>query len=301
MKSIKTAFAENQIRISQTTLRDSSSEDTTQLTEDIDPEQTFYRAWGYLPPLDEEAAALVDAIIANPEMAIRRSRINTDSPMFAVGLGFRNVSLRESKDPDLQADIVKQLLPKTSVAETDDEKHLYGQLWIFDQAKCGQGSSEALFQRILMMNLIARHFFVYGSDTNPQDCLYFSVEEPWACPPMPTRAYERMTAFLTQPRPDLAVCFRRQALIEDDSWWNMPTSTKRLACFENLIQEKETRVFHFFTIEAKKANIGTDDSVGGLQSLNNASQALYNMFEFFRDAGGEHENIFLIKCDSSRW
>ncbi len=54
-------------------------------------------------------------------------------------------------------------------------------------------------------------------------------------------------------------------------------------------------MFHFLTIEAKKANISANNTVEKHQSLNNASQTLHNMFEFFRDARAEHESKFFIK------
>jgi hypothetical protein len=69
----------------------------------------------------------------------------------------------------------------------------------------------------------------------------------------------------------------------------MPASTKRLACYENLSEVKRLRVFHFFTIEAKKSLTSSDDAVAKRQSLNNASQALHNMFEFFKDASQESQ------------
>ena len=75
----------------------------------------------------------------------------------------------------------------------------------------------------------------------------------------------------------------------------MPRATKRLACYESADEIGGARVFHFFTIEAKKAKISTGDTVGMRQSLNNASQALHNMFEFFREAGPHQEDIFFAK------
>jgi hypothetical protein len=63
----------------------------------------------------------------------------------------------------------------------------------------------------------------------------------------------------------------------------------------NANQAGETRVFHFLTIEAKKGSIAADDLVALRQSLNNAGQSLHNMFEFFRDAGPEHEGGFFDK------
>jgi hypothetical protein len=72
----------------------------------------------------------------------------------------------------------------------------------------------------------------------------------------------------------------------------MPNATRQLACYENMTEAGRARVFHFCTIEAKKSLTSTEDNVGKRQSLNNASQALHNMFEFFRDAGPRHEEIF---------
>ena len=144
------------------------------------------------------------------------------------------------------------------------------------------------------MSLIARHSLIYDKDSKNQGCLDFSVEETWGCPPMPTRAYTKGVKFLTQPKPDLAVCFRRKAVVPEDLWFAFPTATMRLACYENAVDARE-RLFHFFTVEAKKAYTSADDDVGKRQSLNNASQALHNMFEFFHDAGPQHEVAFFEK------
>lgn len=228
-------------------------------------------------------------------MAKGYERLSPSSKGFPQGLEYRNVCLTESSAPDLHAGHIQRLTPGKSKPETDAERELHDQLWTFDQAKCNKGSNEALFQRTLMMNLIARHSFIYEKDATDRLYLDFSVEEIWDCPPMPTRAYDKGKQFLTQPKPDLAVCFRRQALIPNHLWNTMPEATKRLACYEGTDEIPRTRIFHFFTIEAKKANIGTDDTVGKRQSLNNASQALHNMFEFFKDAGRVHEENFFAK------
>ena len=112
---------------------------------------------------------------------------------------------------------------------------------------------------------------------------------------MPTRAYQMGLKFLTQSKLDLAVCFYRQTLIPDHLWNNMPIATQRLACYESTSEIGASKVFHFFTIEAKKAMISVDDTVGKRQSLNNASQALHSMFEFSRDAGPQYEKDFSTK------
>jgi hypothetical protein len=143
-----------------------------------------------------------------------------------------------------------------------------------------------------MMCLIARHRLIYNSNLQYLD---FSVEEPWICPPMPTRAYSIGEKFLTQPKPDLAICFYRPTLIPDNMWDIIPTAIARLICYDSDVKTAQERAFYFFTIEAKKGETTTGDSIGKCQSLNNASQALHNMFEFFRDAGPQHEDIFFDK------
>ena len=277
--------------------RASDDEASSELGNETDPEDAFNNRWGYLPPLDEEAASVIDAIIANPGMAAQYKRISPDQSFhFNGGLRWRNVLLNESLAVDAQAEHIRLLVPEESALETLEEQQSYGQLWKLDQAKCDEGSNEALFQRTLMMSLISRHCFIYDKDTTKRSCLDFVVEEPWTCPPMPTRAYKKKGKFLTMPKPDLAVCFRRQALIPDNLWTEMPSATQRLACYEKESNSGDSRVFHFFTIEAKKEKLSSDDVIGKRQSLNNASQALHNMFEFFRDADGtgntEHVDIF---------
>ena len=213
---------------------------------DTDPEQTFYRSWRYLPPLSEDAVALLDAILADPAMAEELARTGPDKPRFVEGLIDRNVFLDESEDP--RVDHIKHLKPDKVVPEIEEQRNVHEPLWDQDQAKCNQGSSnEALFQRTMMMSLIARHCLIYK-----RIFLDFSVKETWTCPPMPTRAYDDKEFFLTQPKPDLAVFFRIQALIPDSTWYRLPSATRRLACYENTDETGGERVFHFCTVEAKK-------------------------------------------------
>ncbi|KAA6406545.1 MAG: hypothetical protein FRX48_09710 [Lasallia pustulata] len=242
---------------------------------DSDPEQTFYRNWRYLPPLSEDAVAIMDAILANPATAEKLARVGPDKEDFVEGLRDRNVFLDESEDPRI--DYIRNLGSEEVVSETEEQKNVHEPLWYQDQAKCNYGSSnEALYQRTIMMSMIARHCLIYE-----RKLLDFSVEETWTCPPMPTRAYNDNGSFLTQPKPDLAVCFRRQALIPDATWYGLPKATRRLACYENIGETGGERIFHFCAIEAKKGRTAITDDIGKRQSLNNASQALHNMFEFF--------------------
>lgn len=268
---------------------DSSDNQLSEASTAEDPEQKFNYEWGYLPPFDEEIATLIEDIIANPDMAERYFRIGAENDEFELGLMYRNVSVTESSESDPCLNEVKECELNAS-GESEYERQSHGQLWTDDWAACKRGSSEAFFQRTLMMSLVGRHYLIYKSDDARKRCLDFSVEEPWTCPPMPTRAFILGKSFLTAPKPDLAVCFRRDAVISDKLWVRMPKSMQSLACYE-----KESRrlgkIFHFFTIEAKKGL--STDIVAQRQSLNNASQSLHNMFEFFREA--DQENTFYEK------
>ncbi|KAL9616360.1 MAG: hypothetical protein Q9160_008754 [Pyrenula sp. 1 TL-2023] len=262
-------------------------------SENTDPSQAFYLKVGYLPPLDEEASKIIEQIITQSNMTDEYIRIGPENSLFPYGLQCRNVLVEEGPyDPYM--DVIKRLPPGDSDQKIDEESELNRQLWTWDQRKCEGGSNEALFQRTLMMSLIARHRLIYTQDESLR-ILDFSVEESWGCPPMPTRAYWMGSKFLTQPKPDLTISFSRKAVIDDSVWYTMPVATTRLACFENMTEFGQKRIFPFFTVEAKRANTSSDDIKGKHQSLNNASQALHNMFEFFRDAGLEYEKIFFDK------
>ncbi|MCJ1395089.1 hypothetical protein MMC18_007970 [Xylographa bjoerkii] len=289
------AFGRESRRADYITSEESSNEEGLQTVDDTDPEEAFNCYWGYLPPLDEEATSIIDAIMAQPEKAKEQLRIGPENKDFPEGLMYRNVIWDQSPARDPHMDHIKGLVLKVSDLEPDEEKKSHEHLWSRDQDQCAGASNEALFQRTIMMNLISRHSIIDYRDDNKQLCLDFSVEETWTCPPMPTRAYSRLGKFLTAPKPDLAVCFRRKALISDQIWYGLPKATRLLACYENAVEIGAQRVFHFFAIEAKKGGLPSDDTVGKRQSLNNASQALHNMYEFFKDAGPKHEQVFFDK------
>ena len=143
----------DQGRIDYDVAYESSHEESSIVQEDIDPRQAF-KNWGYLPPFDEETAAIIDAIIENPNNAVEFMRRNPTSDDFYEGLDHRNVLLEESTTPDLYADI--NHLAQYPLQETDAERESYERLWTLDRAKCDSDGNEALFQRTLMMSFIAR-------------------------------------------------------------------------------------------------------------------------------------------------
>ena len=181
-------------------------------------------------------------------------------------------------------------------------------LWKLDQDKITAASSEALFQRTIMVSLIARHFLIYQRNSHENQLFDFSVEEPWTCLPMPSRALNGIKEpaalgqefvapehrFLTQPKPDLEVAFNRRAVMTDETWETLPRPIRTLASFEKL-DSSNFNIFHFLVIEAKNPAIPIEDRKAFHQCSNCASQALFNFYEFFRDAGSRHEDLFFEK------
>ena len=271
------------------------SEDGSSQGSDIDSHERFNRKWGYVPPLDEETTRIIEAIIKNPARAETMIGIGPGKEEFLSGLRNRNVCSDPSTRLDPREIEIQSISLEGYLQETQEQETSHEELRESDKAKCTPDSSEALYQRTLMIGLISQHFLIYQFDRSKQQIFDFSVEEPWGCLPMPSRllwaipkGQKSEAKFLTQPKPDLAVCFRREVVISDRMWKTLPEPTKGLACFENS-SSNASRVFHFLTIEAKKAMFDLNSPQALHQCLNNASQALHNMFEFFRDAGPEHE------------
>lgn len=277
------------------------SEDGSSQGSVIDSQERFNHKWGYVPPLDEETTRIIEAILKNPARAETMVGIGPEKKEFLSGLRNRNVLSDPSTDLDPRKEETQSISLEGYLQETQEQEISHEELWKSDKAKCTPDSSEALYQRTLMISLIARHCLIYQFDSSKEQIFDFSVEEPWGCLPMPSRLLWNISEgeksgakFLTQPKPDLAVCFKREAVISDTMWKTLPEPTKGLAFFENS-SSNASRIFHFLAVEAKKAMLDLDSPQALHQCLNNASQALHNMFEFFRDAGPEHEQVFYSK------
>ena len=274
----------------------------------VDPQEAFNRKWGYLPPFDEESEQVIAFIIDNPTLAKAMARTQPGTSNFEAGLDDRNVALKPSDGLDKCKARIESLDVEDFMNEPVDEEKCHELLWKLDQAKITMTSSEALFQRTIMVSLVARHFLIYQRDSYEDHLFDFSVEEPWNCLPMPSRALNgiKISAalgqevvasehrFLTQPKPDLAVAFNRRAIITDETWETLPRPIRTLASFEK-VDSSNFNVFHFLVIEAKNPAIPIEDRKALHQCSNCASQALFNFFEFFRDAGSRHEDLFFEK------
>lgn len=258
-----------------------------------DPLVTYYKSVGYLSPLDETTLELLEQILPDTSMS-RISPANLEQ--YRVGLEDRNVALTPC--PDAFLDLIRSF--STTISdETPSEKRIHSTAWNLDLQKTRSDPQEYVFQRTIMMSMIDRHRFIYEralSEENNEPILDFAVERVWNCRPMPSLGLtQRDQKCLSKSKSDLAIAFRRYAIFQEEDWQLLPDETRALVCYEGQATGNEIRVFHFITIEAKNSTKSSDDEIGFNQSLNNASQSLHNMYEFFREAGDEHVQIFFDK------
>lgn len=98
------------------------------------------------------------AIREDPTAARIMGRTGPDNRDFRSGLEVdRNVNMERNSDPDPRSDEINALNLEDFLPETMAQQLCHDELWRFDTAKCTGNSSEALFQRTLMISLIARH------------------------------------------------------------------------------------------------------------------------------------------------
>ena len=215
---------------------------------------------------------------------------------FQQGLKARNVDTQPSRTFDSLGTAIRSLKLEDFFQETEQARSQGNKLWMMDLATLGLTYNETMFHQTMMMNLLDRTSVMFEKEINGEKLLDYSATQPWDTSPMPSRAVWTAKAadhpkgkFLVQPRPDLAICFRRQALIKYDLWKSLPKATKTLPVFEN---QYPSKVFHFFALEATSSAKSVDDPENLYKSLNNASQALNNLYEFLQDAGSKHKRIF---------
>ena len=142
----------------------------------VDPQEAFNHKWGYLPPFDEQSEQVIAFIIENPTLAKAMARIQPGTSKFEAGLEERNVALKPNDTLDQYEAKIESLDVKQFMNETANEEECHELLWKFDQAKITATSSEALFQRTIMVSLIARHFLIYQRDSHQSQLFDFSVE-----------------------------------------------------------------------------------------------------------------------------
>ncbi|KAF2234186.1 hypothetical protein EV356DRAFT_502503 [Viridothelium virens] len=266
-------------------------------------QEDWYCRKGYLPELDDRTLEIIQ-IVLGTEPALRMARLKSDRHNFPARLrGDRNVHLTPHPYSDTYAAEIKKM--SLNLPENRAAADVYSRLWAADIENC-RGENEAIFQRTVMMSFLDRYRLIFGdiqgaemgdvaNMNNIGKKLAFSVEGEWTCDPMPTRALQRRVEmpFLTAPRPDLCVSFRTEDLIPNPLLLIMPSSMKNLVFYEGATPPFDRRAFGFFVVEGKRSQLPPDDDVALYQALNAASQALHNMFEFFREA--EQQDVFFRK------
>jgi hypothetical protein len=261
-----------------------------------DAEDVFLQRSGYIVPLNNEALAAIQVVLGK-EAAIKMAGIKSDSRDFRKTLTEdRNVFSEETRwtDPEwahLDTYHSSREADEASIADFLDR------LWLADLGFC-RDQQEAIFQRTVMMAMINRHQLIFAGNKRPielpESALMFGVEATWSCPPMPTRRYEKKAdknkeepkTFATMPKPDLCVSFRTRKIVDSAHWKLLLPRTQQLICYEGIEDDNNEagRAFGFFFVEAKRSRTEPDDKMALYQALNDASQALHNMYEFFREA-----------------
>lgn len=278
---------------------------TERLTGSVEPrtrEQNWFRRRGYLPSLDKETLEIIRLVLGK-ESALKMARQQADEARhFESNL---DLSRNVHTDPHPKSDPYVAEIDKisTELPESGAVADVQSRLWTADLTNC-EDENEAFFQRTIMMTIINRDRLIYdhtqeSGNTEAGDLiklrgkLAFSTEVAWTCDPMPTRAASRNTSslpFQAAPKPDLCVFFERKSLIDKGFWGAMPSPLRKLVCYEGENKPHDKRAFGFFVVEAKRAEASPKDNVAKSQALNDASQALHNLFEFFREA--RQEDVF---------
>lgn len=265
------------------------------------PVDTSLQRSGHIVPLSDESLLAIQVVLGR-SAAKAMAGIRAGTSEFATTLQYdRYVFLTPTErfDPEMTALEKEQLdLPK----ELPQVAEFHNQLWAEDLAHCEQ-EDEATFHRTMMMSLIDRYRFIFGGGINSkarsEQNLTFSIEKPWICEPMPTRKYfvqqpeNGHPIYTTRPKPDLCISFHTSKIFSSLTWMELPHRTRSIVCYEGASPDQAKRALGFFMIEAKNSKTPPDDKGVRDQVLNAASQALHNLYEFFREA--DQTDIFFAR------
>ena len=249
-------------------------------------------------PMTTSQSALAAAVLKYPEIF---GPLVASGKIMAVGFELensRNVSLEPSMVPDTyNFESLKTVLARDE--DDDEERHLHNnhyqdKMWDFDKIKCVR-ENEAIFQRTLMMSMINRFRFFPDNEDN---LFAYFTEQGWNCPIMPTRGlYPDIPEprCMALPKPDLCVCFQTTAIIPKACSKGLSIPMHKMISVEGLGKLRKTRAFPFLSFEAKNGITMEDDEKALYQSLNAASQALHNMYEFCKEADMEDRFFEVVR------
>ena len=271
------------------------SPETPSTTDEVQPLTAadlieFYRSRGYEVPDEEYMASPANSIAAppssiapkgkpkagNPEKPAAPKSVTADGPRFSEAL--EALEIDEYPSPDSEISHLKKLLvnnhptnrmgSETVPTHGRDEEH-----WQADMNKC-ISSNEAIFQRTIMMSILNRHSL--------DDKLDFVCEEPWNAWRMHS---EDPLLRLAPPKPDLAVAFRSEKLLDEMRDIRRLGYLKGRMCPEGCSKDQKDRAFHFFSLEVKGKRGMISNSVAENQNLNTASRALENIALLLEETG----------------
>ncbi|KAI9696883.1 MAG: hypothetical protein M1820_007958 [Bogoriella megaspora] len=298
--TIETAHSSHRNDVAPTSETATSEETLPWSIDSKTQEQDWYCRKGYLPSVDNSTLDTI-RLVLGAKAALKMARLSPYDKRFPARLKRdRNVHLNPHPGGDPYRTEINKL--SLNLPENEVTADVYARLWTADVNYC-KGENEAIFQRTVMMSFLDRYRLIFG-DTQGSEYgrtgdqtkiggkLAFSVEAAWDCAPMPTRALLRdqeKDPFLAAPKPDLCVSFRTSGLIPEALSDVMPSAMCRLVCYEGYTPPSDKRAFGFFVVEGKKSQFSPDNDIAKYQALNDASQALHNMYEFFREAGEQDE------------
>ena len=142
--------------------------------------------------------------------------------------------------------------------------------------------NEAVLQRTIMMTVFNQYWLRDIFDWNTEGQWYQDLE---------TRIPSSADDDLSLPKPDLAISFDRQSFTGFDI--SDPVPPKLEKCIS---PEGDSRCFPFLFMEVKKA--ASDLSEAFLANLNNASQALYNIYLWMNQADQKDEFLNNVRVFS---
>lgn len=216
------------------------------------------------------------------------ARIKSESDQFDDSMRARNVELKESKPRAEDTEIRTQIVPSNDVADTIEggTRHIkddWDPIMVTMRRK-----NEMHFTMTIFFNLINMYkdFLEPGNFDHATDRIWEKHEEPpsrdWMVPP-------------TRPKPDIFIGFRVAAILTSSYFDSLGKEFRHMMVPEKPEAGDDGVAFPFLMMEAK----GPAGKLGGSpvlrQVVNDASNALFNLWKFFKRAGKEAEFFKYIR------
>ena len=266
------------------------------------------KEYGYAPPSTDPEATMGESV--NQSILEATSRVGTskiskaDSPngngknrlitreQRLRAAGVQLFEMQQSKDAELISDIISPL--------EGQESDKIQTRWDQDIRRSRTGN-EAMVQRTIMMTAMNRF-----KEQGFSGCLDFNMELQWESPKPPCK--EPKLA-LSAPKPDACIGFRPTTLVD----YREQLDGLGDELLSHMLPEKkhhgqdQGRAFPFLLLEVKGGSAPAAGRDVHLQFLNDASYALYNIWQFMKDSDQLREKyfdkvrVFTAGCNSERF